>query len=188
MSNIPIKHYLPKVISQIDEYKEITRIYDLYLNRFWTDVMQPLYDNQFLDSLNEYGCTQNEKILGITASQLDSLEDRRRKIKGYYASNIPYTANKLIEVLSSMCGTNGYELHIDNEQLTVSVAISLASARMLTNVAEMVRRMVPANVIVNVYLRYNIHGSLKKYTHGQLKNYTHGALKEDILFQEVKAT
>lgn len=188
MTSIPLKKYLPDVIYQIDEYKEIVRIYDLYLNKLWADVMQPLYDNQFLDTLNENGCEIHEKNLGITANLTDSLSDRRSRIKGYYASDRPYTLNKLREVLTSMCGEDGYKLSMDLSELTLSVGVGLGSSGMLSNVAEVVRKMVPANVVINVYLQYNTHRAFKKYTHGQLKTYTHGQLKADERFKEAITT
>lgn len=83
-----------------------------------------------------------------------------------------------------MCGENGYILTVDTENYIVKVAIKLESRRLVDNADELVRRMIPANLIVDVYLLYNQNISFKKYTHGELKKYTHYQLRNNLEFQE----
>ena len=47
------------------------------------DNMQKVFKNQFLNTLDEDGCAMHEQILGIGANPVDTLEDRRRRIRGY---------------------------------------------------------------------------------------------------------
>lgn len=178
-----IKYYLPDIIHQIREYQEIEKKYD---HNIVTAISQlnRIEQNRFLDGLDEYGCERNEQILGIIPDPSDTLEDRRRRIRGYYTSNKPYTIKKLREVLGTMCGENGYILTVDTENYIVKVAIKLESRRLVDNADELVRRMVPANLIVDVYLLYNQNISFKKYTHGELKKYTHYQLRNNLEFQE----
>lgn len=178
-----IKYYLPDIIHQIREYQEIEKKYD---HNIVTAISQlnRIEQNRFLDGLDEYGCERNEQILGIIPDPSDTLEDRRRRIRGYYTSNKPYTIKKLREVLRAMCGENGYILTVDTENYIVKVAIKLESRRLVDNADELVRRMVPANLIVDVYLLYNQNISFKKYTHGELKKYTHYQLRNNLEFQE----
>lgn len=178
-----IKYYLPDIIHQIREYQEIEKKYD---HNIVTAISQlnRIEQNRFLDGLDEYGCERNEQILGIIPDPSDTLEDRRRRIRGYYTSNKPYTIKKLREVLGVMCGENGYILTVDTENYIVKVAIKLESRRLVDNADELVRRMIPANLIVDVYLLYNQNISFKKYTHGELKKYTHYQLRNNLEFQE----
>lgn len=178
-----IKYYLPDIIHQIREYQEIEKKYD---HNIVTAISQlnRIEQNRFLDGLDEYGCERNEQILGIIPDPSDTLEDRRRRIRGYYTSNKPYTVKKLREVLGVMCGENGYILTVDTENYIVKVAIKLESRRLVDNADELVRRMIPANLIVDVYLLYNQNISFKKYTHGELKKYTHYQLRNNLEFQE----
>lgn len=178
-----IKYYLPDIIHQIREYQEIEKKYD---HNIVTAIsrLNRIEQNRFLDGLDEYGCERNEQILGIIPDPSDTLEDRRRRIRGYYTSNKPYTIKKLREVLRAMCGENGYILTVDTENYIVKVAIKLESRRLVDNADELVRRMVPANLIVDVYLLYNQNISFKKYTHGELKKYTHYQLRNNLEFQE----
>lgn len=178
-----IKYYLPDIIHQIREYQEIEKKYD---HNIVTAISQlnRIEQNRFLDGLDEYGCERNEQILGIIPDPSDTLEDRRRRIRGYYTSNKPYTIKKLREVLGAMCGENGYILTVDTENYIVKVAIKLESRRLVNNADELVRRMIPANLIVDVYLLYNQNISFKKYTHGELKKYTHYQLRNNLEFQE----
>lgn len=179
----PIKHYLPDIIHQIREYQEIEKKYDHNIAIVLSKLNQ-IEGNRFLDGLDEYGCERNEQILGIVPRLADTLEDRRRRIRGYYTSNKPYTIKKLREVLGAMCGENGYILKVDTENYIVKVAIKLESRRLVDNTDELVRKMVPANLLVDVYLLYNQNISFKKYTHGELKQYTHYQLRNNPKFQE----
>ncbi len=180
---IPIKQYLPEKVQEIKEIGTVAKVYDDNLSKLW-GVFDGIYANKFLDSLDAYGCERHEKILGIVPEAGDTLVDRRRRIKGYYSSNLPYTVPKLKEVLNSMCGVDRYELYIDRELGIVTVGVKLESRNLVGNVAEIVRRMIPADMMMEVFLEYNQNYAFKKYTHGELKKYTHYQLRNNVQFQE----
>lgn len=45
----------------------------------------------------------------------------------------------------------------------------------------MLARIVPANLLTDVQLKYNQHRQLTAYTHDQLSVRTHGQLREEVL-------
>lgn len=176
--------YFPEHIANIREFQEIAKCYDLSLQPLWDNVMKMLYDNQWIDTLDEYGCKMYEDLLNITANPIDELEDRRRRIKGYCASNLPYTEKKMNEVLSAMCGEDGYVLAIDKKLKTVTVNIKLNSVNLVNNAYELMKRMIPADMFLTVEIIYNIYARFRSVTNEAMSQYTHEELRTCKIFQQ----
>lgn len=176
------EHYFPGHIREIEEFQEISKAYDSLLNTAWND-MGTVFDNNHIDTMDADECSRREAMLGITPSPLDTIEDRRRRIKGYYASNLPYTEKKMHDVLSAMCGQDGYQLTIDKPAKTLVAGIRLNSVQMVENARELMRMMAPADVTVTARILYNIHARFRVLTHAELNAYTHYQLRNDVAFQ-----
>lgn len=183
MMDVNTIHYFPNHIGSINEFKEISRVYDIELRKAWADLDQE-YRNRFFDTMDEATCIRQEKLLGISINPDDSLDDRRRRIKGYYASDLPYTKLKLDESLKAMCGADLYHLSIDTTTGMVTVGLELESLPMLSIVKEILQRMTPAGMEIKIYVIYNRQSNLKQYTHAQLKAYTHDQLRNSTDFSD----
>jgi len=173
-----VLHYFPPHIKNIEEFEEISKAYDAVINSLWTD-MGVVFDNNFFDTMDADECSRREQMLGIVPNPLDTLNDRRRRIKGYSASNLPYTEKKMHDVLSAMCGQEGYELVIDKSAKTLFVGIKLNSVQMVDNARELMRNMAPADMSVTAQILYNIHSQYRSMTHEEMGAYTHHQLRTD---------
>lgn len=176
-------HWFPRHIAEIREFKEIAKAYDYLLSQVAAD-MQKVFNNEFLETLDVDGCLMHERILGITANTLDSVEDRRNRIKGYYASDLPYTEKKLDSALHTMCGKDGFTMIVDEPDYQVDIQIRLNSMNLVANVYEIARKMIPANMILHVNIIYNVHQRFLSFSHADLTNYTHRQLRMDKIFQQ----
>ena len=121
--------------------------------------------------------------MGITVNVMDTIEERRRRIRGYYASDLPYTENKVKQVLTAMCGQDGFEMIVNSAIYQVDIQIRLNSMNLVNNVREITRKMIPANMVENVNIIYNIHQRFISFSHANLTNYTHRQIREDKIFQ-----
>lgn len=175
-------HYYPKRIQEIKEYIRLSAGVDTKLTAVW-DEIERITKNMYLDTMDEDTCLMWEKILNITTNPLDSLDDRRGRIKGYSASNLPYTEKKMREVLQSMCGEGGYDLVIDTKAGTVDIFIMLSNTRLIDNTYDVIRKMAPADMIVRARIVYNTHSIFRAYTYAELAKYTHYQLRNDQIFQ-----
>lgn len=175
-------HYYPRHIQQIKEYIRLTAGVDSELYAVW-DAVDLITQNMYLDTMDADTCLRWEHFLGITANPMDTLDDRRGRIKGYFASNLPYTVKKLEEVLTTMCGSDGYELVIDPKAGTVDIFIMLSNVRLVDNTYDVIRKMAPADMIVKARIIYNTHSIFRMYTHEDLAAYTHYQLRNDQIFQ-----
>lgn len=182
MTEINTIHWLPAHIAGMREFQEITKAYDYLLQRAFTD-LERVFNNQFLEKLEETGCIMHETVLGITPDVTDTLDDRKRRIRGYYASDLPYTENKLTAVLAAMCGRDGFEILVNAEEYHVDVMVKLNSVSLVRNVSDVVKQMVPANMTVDIRIIYNIHQRFLAFAQRNLGEYTHTQLRTDKIFQ-----
>lgn len=162
MGAIPdITLYFPEHIKSIREFEDLGGAINEELWLLW-DGARRLLDNRYTVSMDASECDYMERILGIKSFPEDSLEDRRRRIRGYTMSSLPYTEKKLREILTVLCGSaESYTLLVDAAHQTVHVGVRLSSRRLTDNVKELVRQVVPANMATDVYLVFNRWDKIK---------------------------
>lgn len=175
-------HYFPTHIKKIDEFKEIAGAYDKSLAVAWKN-LGTIYDNNYFDGMDESECEYWEKRFGITVNPLDTLEDRRNRIRGYSVSDLPYTEKKMREMLTAMCGTDGFTFVPDPSVKKLKVGVKLTGQQLVTNITEILRKMIPADMELEVALLYNQHKRFRILTHAQLPKYTHEELRTSMDFQ-----
>lgn len=178
-----IRLYWPEHIQNIREFQEISNTANIELENLWK-VLQTVLNNRYLSLMDQAECLEYENMLNIQALPSDTLEDRVRRIKGYFVSNLPYSKNKMIEVLNVLCGgENNYILLIDPQDYTIHIGLKLAVARLTDNVREIVKNMVPANMVWDVYIVFNRWQQFKWVTWGSLKNSKWSEIKNNASWQ-----
>lgn len=141
--------YYPAHIYKIEEFKALAVCFDEMIQPLWR-AMEQVYSDQYLDELDEVGCRLHEEFLGIKSRPGDGLLDRRRRIKGYHTSGLPYTENKLNEVLTAMCGAGGYDIAIDKGKKTIEVSVRQNPISLTDYVREILREFLPADMASKV--------------------------------------
>lgn len=180
LKNVDISIYQPLIIKDYREFKEIAEIENTILTDCWSSSNNVFLD-QFIETLTDNGCKRWEKILNIQPKGTDTLEVRRFRIKSRINEDLPYTYNALVNVLNSLCGEGQYTINLYNNEYRLKILIELTAKKLFDEVESTVKRMIPANLILEVDLRYNQHKTLSKYTHKQLSKYTHIELREEVL-------
>jgi hypothetical protein len=61
------------------------------------------------------------------------------------------------------------------------VKVELVAKQNLDTVGELLERVVPLNMIIDLDLMYNQHKTLHVYTHRQLQQFTQAALRNEVL-------
>ena len=134
-------HYFPPHIANIEEFKRIAKVYDAQLKQIWIALDQ-MEDNRHFDSMEASECTYWEKIMQIKLTGEETLEDRRRNLKGRWVSSRPYTAKKFKEVLDAMVGEQYYKLEINPKEkmknLTVGKQQMCEIAKAISHKAEVI--------------------------------------------------
>jgi len=147
-------HWLPQHLAEMREWQEICKAYDYLLAKTFEDVDE-IYANQFLDSLTEIGCLLWERLLGITVTEDETLEDRRQAIKSYFIGDLPYTENKLREVLESLAGPENVTLKVTQSIYELRVDLTISTPAVISNVEDIVYKMRPSNMVVRICISYD---------------------------------
>lgn len=175
--------YFPQHVANIEEFKRIAAVYDKKLQVVWDDLSQ-MQTNKRFDDMDEEECSKWEQMLKIKITGEETLGDRRRNIKGIWASGLPYTARKFKEVLDAMVGPEYYLLDINQANKTLKVDLMLDVIMKDTYIYNLMRAMAPADMIVTVSIVFNRNRVFKGYTNADLKKYTNHELKTSTIFKQ----
>ena len=182
--NVDTEQYLPLHIAEIEEFKKIAKTYDEYLKLVWQSLKREEL-NRVLATMDETECEQWEKLLNIVINPADGLEDRVNRIRGYHVSDLPYTYNKLNEVLKLVCGGDNYKLKVDNSRQVIECGVKIVSIQMIDVIFDLIRKRVPANMLVNVYALFNRWERFKTMKWSELATATWNGFYSDKRWQEV---
>lgn len=172
--------YIPQVLKDVREYKNVMEVEQPEIVNLWSELENALKDN-FINDATQNGVLRLEKILKIVPKASDTLDIRKFRILARFNEQLPYTFRTLQERLTTLCGKYGYTLELKNDIYTLKVRIELIVKGQYDAVDNLLRRITPANLIIDLDLRYNQHLTLAKFTHAQLAAYTHKQLKEEVI-------
>ena len=175
--------YYPQHIADIEEFKCIAKVYDDKLQIIWNH-LDHLQTNRRFDEMDEAECCRWEKMLNVKLTGEETLEDRRRNIKGVWTSGLPYTERKFKEVLDAMVGAEYYLLDINKKTKTLKVDLMLDVIMKDDYIYNLMRAMAPADMIVIVSIIFNRNRAFKGYTNAELKAYTNHELRTSTIFKQ----
>lgn len=138
-------------------------------------------NDQFTAEATENGVARREKILGITPYTTDTLDDRKFRLLAKYNEDTPYTRNRLKNMLTSLCGSDGYYVTFLTNSFTVNVKVALAVKKQKDVIEELLERVLPYNMVFSVELLYNTWAQVIPYTWGAAHALTWKDIKEEVL-------
>lgn len=171
--------YLPQYVGEYKEIQAIVNAHEKAVIRAWK-AMENVWNDQFVNDATENGIKHWEKILKLTPKDTYTLEERRFNVNTRLNEQPVFTMETLKKVLAGMCGENGYSVTLDYENYTLSVKLSLNNENNKEAVKFLLRRMVPANILINISM-FNTHAMVGNFTHEQLALYFHQQLREKNL-------
>ncbi|AET70757.1 Uncharacterized protein conserved in bacteria (DUF2313) [Desulfosporosinus orientis DSM 765] len=177
---IPIREYWPDFLSEFKEFQEISNTDNIEISLI-RQAVADLLNVQFIQTATENGIARREKMLTITPFANDDLESRRFRVQAKWNDKLPYTYRELVDKMNNLCGENGYVMVLNSNLYTLNIKLELINRRMFNEIEKITRKMVPANIIITVELRYNQHLKLANFTHGQLAAYSYYQLKSEVI-------
>lgn len=172
--------FLPDIFKTFEEFKEIMRVEQKQISELW-EIIYGIINEALVDEATGEGLKRWENILNITAFDTDDVKVRRLRIQAKIIEDVPYTERVMNNILTGLCGENGYTAVLNNEEYTLTIKVALTSKNLKDEVVAMCDRIVPANMILDIDLMYNTHGILRGYTHKQLRQFTHAQLRNEVL-------
>lgn len=172
--------YLPEHLREVKEYKAILTLAEQPETVSLWNALDNALNDQFITDATENGVSRWEKILKITPKATDNLDSRKFAILTRINVQLPFTLATLNEQLKSLCGEGNYEVRLDNEKYKLYVHVAIAVANALDAVEDLLIRTVPANMVIELGIKYNRHEKYTAYTHEALKGFTHDQLRSEV--------
>lgn len=182
--NIDLKDYWPLVTKKILEFEKIADAENPEINNLWA-AHKDVLDNQFIKTLTEEGCARWENILNIVPMGTDTLEDRRFRILARINADLPFTFRQLENMLYALCGDD-YTCELINNDYKLVVRLALGVRRQYDEVSSLLKKVVPANLLIDLDLLWNQYLILEPFTHEDLEPYTHEELREENLTTSIR--
>lgn len=181
MYNRKLINYLPPFLREVKENKAILEdAENPEIVLMWESITETL-DNQFIISANEKSISRWEKILKIVPKGTATVDERKFTILTKINEQLPFTVTTLNERLKALCGAGNYSLALDNTKYTLDVKVALQAKNNFDDVGALLERVVPANLVVTITLKYNQHSTFESMTYGELEAFTHYQLRNEVV-------
>ncbi|MGE4215249.1 MAG: putative phage tail protein [Anaerotignaceae bacterium] len=175
-----IESYYPDILKEVREFQALAAAENPEMQLVYTAI-EDVMDEQFINTAKNYGVARLEKIVGITSKATDTLEERKFRVMAKYNEDVPYTVPKLNELLTTLCGTDGYTLEINNGAFTLKVKVALTSKKNKNAVSELLERVTPMNMVLSVELMYNQWQTVTGLTWGSASSMTWDEIREEAI-------
>lgn len=172
--------YLPPILQDVREYKGIMYTEQDEFSNAW-DAADEVFNAQFVNDTTEESIKRWEKVLSITPKASATLDDRKFAIITRINESVPYTMTTVRQVLDTLCGTDGYSIVLDNDNYMLTVKIDRSVRNQFDAVNDLLNRVVPMNLVLDLKLLYNTHEVISGYTHDELSAQTHEYWRIEVL-------
>lgn len=174
-----LMEYYPEFLKQVLEFHYInTAAMEPYVNELEREERR-FIDRHYIFRADETGLAYMEKIYGLTPKDSDTLEDRRVRLWLYLADPRPFTYRRMRQWMDSICGKDGYTAELFPDEYRLKVRVALTSRSQYATVEAFLRRMIPANIVLDISLAFNTYNTYtNKYYHNEMDDYTWTELKE----------
>lgn len=163
--DVDILSYWMPILRNLKEFNEIAKAERAELLSILEAIDQTLA-NMFIETANEDGIKRFEKMLKIIPSAEDDISTRRFRVLSKWNNKKIYTDNTLEELLSSFCGAGNYTVIKKYTEYIVNIVTSLSVRDAFEAVADMLRDILPCNMILELSNRINVNGNGTAYVGG----------------------
>lgn len=146
---VKIEEYWPLIVKNTEEFGQIAVAENPEFNQLAECIYRVLKDG-FIHDATEYGVSRWENMLGLAVTADMTLDDRKAAILTYLSIKLPYTWRVLKRMLTGLLGEDNFEMSIDNDTQTVTIALALAVDHMRGKIDELCARVIPQNLVIDV--------------------------------------
>lgn len=172
--------YLPENLRDVKENKAILTIAEQpEIENVW-DAVDDVLKDQFILDATENGVSRLEKIMKVVPKANETLDSRKFTLLTKNNEQVPFTITSLKKQLELLCGEDGYDVTRNVATKVLTVRVALAAENNYNDVEALLERIVPANMVIDLSLKYNQHNKLTSYTHEELQNFTHERLRNEV--------
>lgn len=179
-SERPLINYLPPYMQEYLEIKAIMGTEQPEIDALWSATEQAFADQFILDA-TEYGVSRWESMLKISPKATETLDERKFRILTRLNQELPYTLTRLKEVLTNLCGVNGFVIDLQANKYHIEIKLAVGNHNNYGEVQKLLRTMIPANMTQYVSVMYNPHRVVGLLRHMDLAPHTHEHIRNEVL-------
>ncbi|MDR2943628.1 MAG: YmfQ family protein [Methanosarcinales archaeon] len=170
----------PPFLQEFAEIQEISRLITPELRRMNSEI-QRVKNDHFNNRMSLQAIEHWERILLISPRPIDTIADRRFRILTRRLDRLPYSEKWLRSQMDSLLSADGYTFELSPENQTLVVKIHIENQSRFETVRELLERVVPLDIAIDVEQLYNKHMEIEDagYRHCSLEAYTHRQIQED---------
>jgi len=166
--------HLPPRLQMVAEYRALCAAVEEELTDLRRGI-EAVRRNLVISTAEDEGLSRFEQALGITGG--GSFSDRRAAILAR-AIDLPYSLQSVETRLRCMVGEHGYKIEFHGRQM--DVLISLEAKGAYREVTDVLRAVVPSNIVLNVSVKLTTNGELAGFSHASLSNYTQEEIRNEV--------
>lgn len=172
-------NYLPAFMQEYAEIRTVMETEQPEIDLLW-DAVEGAFNEQSIPDATEHGVSRWEGILGISPKGTDTLDERKFRILTKLNQELPYTLERLIQFLTTICGADGFSVDLQAANYHIEVKLALSNENNYQDVVDLLKKMIPANMTQLVKIMYNANSLLTQFTHSELAAYTHDQLRKEV--------
>lgn len=142
---IDCSELLPPVTKDSQDIQEIMRVDSSELQALW-DVMIDIFNNQFIETMTEYGLAQWESMLDIIP--VGTYDDRRREILKVLYGLRPFTLKSFQNMLNSAYGNNVVTLELINDKYELWFNLNANGIYKRNDIYSFSEPIIPKNLLI----------------------------------------
>jgi len=170
--------YYPEFMAELKEIQELAKAEQPEIAAAIQTVRDAPNDF-FITELSPAGAKRWEEMLNLPVQEDTPIADRRFRILTKSTEQRPFTMRRLKELMTSLCGADGFTVAFVNSTFTLTVRVALGVKQNYDDVDAMLARIVPSNLILDLSLLYNTYDILSAYTYDQLSAFTYDQLRNE---------
>ena len=171
--------YLPQYMQDYMEIANIMGTEQPEIDKLWGSI-EAAFSDQFIMDASAYGVARWESMLKISPKDTDTLDERKFRILSRLNQELPYTMNRLKEVLTNLCGADGFTIELYENQYHIEIKLAVGNGNNYGEVQNLLNKMIPANMTQYIQVMYNTHFALKNLTHRYLSAFTHDQVRNEV--------
>ena len=174
--------YLPDTVEELKEFQKLGEIEGPILEEM-AEKKEALVDNQWILTARRNGLLRLAKMMGVLGAETLETERLREEILYRWNSRSPYTYFHLQDWLDGCLGKDSYLVELHQEQYFLKLILELKVKEKRDFLQKHLRKIIPANLILEVGLNANTFGDLKGIRYGKMKqlDWTYGQIPfEDL--------
>lgn len=176
------EQYLSEMVKELQEFQKLGRIEGRLLEEA-AEKKETLVKNQWILTAERSGLLRMAKMMGLLGAEGMETEKLREEILYRWNSRSPYTYFNLQDWLDGCLGEGNYLLELEKERYFLRLVLELRVKEKREFLQKHLRKIIPANLKVEVALDTNTYGVLHQMTHGKMKElgWRHGEIPfEDL--------